>query len=89
MSMWGSYDGLDTPGWAMLLLVIWLVLATSAVWALMQWLSRASRGAPPPQIPGQPSALDILNVRYARGDIDAITYQSMRERLEEPVTTRV
>ena len=32
--------------------------------------------------PVQPSALEILNQRYARGEIDAATYEQMRERLE-------
>jgi putative membrane protein len=30
----------------------------------------------------RPTALDILHQRYARGEIDAITYEQMRERLE-------
>jgi putative membrane protein len=31
--------------------------------------------------PTQPSASDILDQRYARGEIDAATYEQMRERL--------
>src|SRR5437879_1618652 len=32
--------------------------------------------------PVRPSALEILRQRYARGEIDAVTYEQMRERLE-------
>jgi hypothetical protein len=32
--------------------------------------------------PVQPSAMEILRQRYARGEIDAITFELMRERLE-------
>jgi uncharacterized membrane protein len=32
--------------------------------------------------PAQHSALEILRQRYARGEIDATTYEQMRERLE-------
>ena len=34
--------------------------------------------------PVQPSALETLRQRYARGEIDADTYEQMLERLESP-----
>jgi uncharacterized membrane protein len=36
----------------------------------------------PDQPPVAPSALEILCRRYARSEIDAITFEQMRERLE-------
>ncbi len=30
----------------------------------------------------RPSALEILKQRYARGEIDTVTFENMRERLE-------
>lgn len=55
------------------------------MWALVRWVSRASRTTPPPlppQTPSQQSALDILKARYVRGEIDTATYYAMREELE-------
>lgn len=65
--------------------LLWIALLFLLVWALIRWLS--TRNAPligyhpmPPLY--QPSALEILQQRYARGEIDDVTYQQMRERLE-------
>jgi putative membrane protein len=65
--------------------IFWIVLLVLLVWALIHWLTM--RNAPligyhptPPLY--QPSALEILNQRYARGEIDDMTFQQMRERLE-------
>ena len=87
MPMWGYYAGGGMGWWMVVSSIIWLALAGIAVWALVSWLSWASRRASPPQIPPQQSALDILNVRYARGEIDSATYQAMREQLEAPVAS--
>lgn len=35
-----------------------------------------------PYQPQQPSAMEILRQRYARGEIDAVTFDQMRERLQ-------
>ena len=54
--------------------LIWLLLAAAIVWALLA-TNRPSR-------PARPSALDILEERFARGEIDAETYRSTRIELE-------
>jgi putative membrane protein len=45
-----------------------------------RWMPAAD-SAYQPATPAQLSALDILTQRYARGEIDAVTYEQMRERL--------
>ena len=75
--------------------LLWIALIGLLVWALIRWLSM--RNAPfigyqpmPPRYQSmpptyQPSALEILQQRYARGEIDDATYQQMRERLEASI----
>lgn len=83
--MWGYYgNSAGMMVWGAIMSLFWLGLAVIAVWALLRWLGRASSPTPPPQMPSQQSALEILNVRYARGEIDTATYQSMREQLQAP-----
>ena len=50
--------------------------------------SRQMPFSPDGMPPVQPSALETLRQRYARGEIDADTYEQMRERLEYPEGSR-
>jgi putative membrane protein len=63
----------------------WLVLLVFLIAFLVRQFG-ARRWHMPVYNPGvppyQPSALEILRQRYARGEIDAVTYEQMRERLE-------
>ena len=65
--------------------ILWIALLVLLVWALIHWLTMRNvpligyHSTPPVY---QPSALDILHQRYARGEIDDMTFQQMRERLE-------
>jgi putative membrane protein len=93
MPMWGYYDSGGMGWWMILSSLFWLILAGIIVWAVVRWLSRLSTrpAAPsyvPPQAPApQPqTALDILKVRYARGEIDAATFRAMRAQIEESAT---
>lgn len=52
----------------------WLLLAIAVAWVILQRL-RASR---------TPDPIEIVKGRYARGEIDAATYQRMLDDLRRP-----
>jgi putative membrane protein len=81
--MWGY--GFSWGGMFLMLLsmALWVALLVVLVWAVMRWLDKKTSAAMPPSTPlTGPSALEILQQRYARGEIDAATYEQMHERLE-------
>jgi uncharacterized membrane protein len=76
--MWGYFfNSAGMAIWTIIASLVWLALAGVAVWALIQWLGRASHPTSPPpyppQTPSKPSPMDTLKTRYARGEIDATT----------------
>jgi uncharacterized membrane protein len=83
--MWGYNPGWG--GWLMMSfgMVFSIALLVVLVWALMRWFN--GRAVPPAERtpmmpPSGPSALEILKLRYTRGEIDDATYERMRERLQ-------
>lgn len=91
--MWGfENNGFGMMlGWVIMSL-FWLGVLAIAAWALVRWLSHSPRSSAPPrptapQPQSGPSALDLLNARYARGEIDTETYRSMRAELEATART--
>ncbi len=60
--------------------IFWLTLLGLVVWALVRWLGARPVGYAPRA--AGPSAMEILQQRYARGELDAATFDQMRERLE-------
>ena len=87
--MWGYAFAWPMMLWMILGGTLWIVLLVVLIWALVRWLNRKTMTPPPYEgrhettmQPGGPSALEILQQRYARGEIDTGTYEQMRERLE-------
>lgn len=79
MMMYGDWGN----GWmgfgGLLLMFLFWGLAIFGFVALVRWsVSRSDR----PGVSGEPSALEILQRRYASGEIDEQTYQRMKAELE-------
>jgi uncharacterized membrane protein len=95
---WGSGGGHAVWAhafWWPLHLVFWFLILGLLVFALTRlfgprgrWMAACFPGRQPGSKPDygmppvQPSALEILRQRYASGEIDAATFDMMRERLE-------
>jgi putative membrane protein len=66
--------------------LLWIVLLVCIAGGVIRWAKFGGRrGAfygPGISASVQPSALEILSQRYARGEIDSETFDQMRERLE-------
>jgi uncharacterized membrane protein len=65
--------------------LIWVALFIWLAWLLLRWIIpylmpmfAGTFG----MAPENPSALEILRRRYATGEIDAVTFEQMRERME-------
>jgi putative membrane protein len=79
--MWGG------GGW-MFMGPLTMILFLAAIIAVVVFIIRRAGGASsgrPPQEPGQPleTALDILNKRYARGEIDTAEFEEKRRAITE------
>ena len=87
--------GFDGPGhWVMglafmgLSLLFWVGLIALVAWALMRWVLPRLRGLPAMAAmsggamqAAQPSAVETLRHRYALGEIDTATFETMVERI--------
>lgn len=89
-------DRPDPPGWehahhwggglfSILATLGWIVLLVGLAWFAWRWLVPYLRPwlvATFGRAPAAPSALEVLRLRYASGEIDAATFEHMWERLE-------
>lgn len=76
--MMGYGWGMGGGGW-IAMIVFWVALLALIVWAVARaFPSVGNRGG---DIPRQESPEDVLNRRYAAGELDTETYQVMRAAL--------
>ncbi len=59
--------------------IIWILFIVAVIWVIKSAASSGRSGEPPVT---RESALEILKVRYARGEISAEEYQRMRREIE-------
>ena len=76
--------GMSVAGWLFMGL-FWIALVALIIWLVLRLLpSSGHTGHPttaPPQVGGPDSPVDILDRRFAAGEIDLETYQSHRAAL--------
>ncbi len=88
--MWGYSLNWLSMTLMMLGMTLWVICLVVLAWAMIRWLN--NRTTSPTRLAyalagNGSTAREILNQRYARGEIDATTFEQMRERLEGADTT--
>jgi putative membrane protein len=73
--MYGWENGMDA-GWWVLMSVVWIALIALIVWAVVSLFSGPDSHA------RRDDARSVLDRRLASGEIDAGTYDQLRERLD-------
>jgi putative membrane protein len=72
--------------WMLFWMVFWVVLFGGVIWLMVRSLHRSILHMGHREVrilSSEPSAIEILRRRYARGDIDEYTFARMRAQLEE------
>lgn len=68
--------------WMVIGSLFWLAVLGVIIWALVRLLNHRTETHATSPMGRTPTALDILQQRFARGEIDAATFEQMRARLE-------
>jgi putative membrane protein len=78
--MWGYGTTYSWGGMLLMLfsMLFWFALLGALIWALMRWVTRSGLSS---GTLGGPSALEVLQQRYVRGEIDDATFAQMRQHL--------
>ncbi len=80
MPMWNWDYGMT--GWPMVFWMVIILLGLLTLAGLLVWAVTRQNRTETPVGRANPSALEILRERYARGELDRAAYDEMRERLE-------
>ena len=88
---WNTGPSWSDALWMGFWTVLWVVLLGLVLWGVMRLLARRP-GASSAHVwriqSDEPSALEILNRRYARGELDTEDYEEMRARIERTALTK-
>lgn len=77
MMGWYGYGGWAGAAWALLMVLFWASLIGGGVWAFGRVFGRSEPPAPPLETPRQ-----ILDRRFAAGELDAEQYAEARRILD-------
>ena len=77
--MWNMHDGM---GWWMVWGTTFWVLFFAGAAFLVAWVVRSTGGGAAAAPPSRDRAIDILRERYARGELDAESFERMRRELD-------
>lgn len=76
---WGSYGGSYWVGWISLLsFIAWWVFIIAVITYVVRWLRKGRSG----HADTEPSALELLKIRYAKGEIDKQEFEAKKKDLE-------
>ena len=75
----GGMFGMGYAGMG-LMMVLGIVLIGVIIWSVIRYTSAQTHAISPITTSG-PAAIELLNQRYARGEIDAPTFTRMRQQL--------
>jgi len=77
----GYYGGMGGFGFlGFLFMILWWAFIIALVIAAIKWLTHGSRGS---RGAGEKSPMEILQERYAKGEITKDEYQEIRKELEK------
>lgn len=82
--MWYYNTGWEGFWWMIVSMVIWFAFLGLLIWGVIRALNRRPGTAGRPRFFGstaEPTALEILGQRYARGEIDTAAFEQMRSTL--------